>query len=1388
MPTTCSTIGSKFSLQDLNNGTFYFTSGAANVMGFNISFGIGDNSSTLSLDVTGDPNCDGATSLLAPKVGFPVMFRSLTTGFYFGGIVNNVTYSEGNTGFKYTLKINDPTRLLDNVTVLLKNYYCPIKDCNGEVAKNFLNVPHFIEGRFCGECPEGDDYENFPKMKDGCPKFGESGVNFGGNINMGPRNNGVSLYKMFSALQAGNATVYTTHGSDQRKLTFDFSELLNYLGSRGRFSKTTAEHETLATLIETAANDCACDHLLTIEEGAIIKVWMLDRRQQTPSGQIQNLINLQKTSKRNVISNSVGIQEIYSTAHKVIIGDNISYLKEIDVDFNTSNAKIYMFFGYTEGDNPQPIMVEPKNFVNNGVTINIGSLSDIFSARNKNLPRTVNVTEKEMLFALKSQQSWMLYGLMPQLGAGNSLSSLICNELQITNQFDINKLKEAFNAIYNNNAPPNIIPYRSPTEYWKAQLEKLKIMNGPAAKQEVYILFEQAWTWFQNLINTYYGKKFLVDAGNICITPKPDQIPPPFSAYKKGDGGFYELSDVPEDSGYPSKNQLQNGIKGLQHPRDTQVLQTQDGKINGFVVVDLGYRRKIKFKDDVYFGVALEEMTPDSYFSKNININQSGRPSGTAYIKISVEKDIHYKDNKSYVMFTLASPLPMTPDFCVDGAGDPVDLATCANQFLTIGIRSMAAIFGKEKFTKRANDQGYTNIAEFNNFSLGNATGAFTAVVLPLKSMYYSYGRNKDSCNNISGPFIGSQGVVGKTELTVERDLNPWSYGGYAPMETAGALLALNGVRSTNTEESGEMQIAEEPGRSISWYIRNYGLVVSNINVSYGASGATTQYSFCTKLPKYANYAGALTEQYKRVISARAEVQNYINDVKRNTMRDINSLFKNIFAEQAKTLSPITQEKTPVKIIIGGYYDVKTENNANTGSPGSSEPPPAENKDKYTCEELCEPPTEPEPPEDGEPTIVRSYDMGIDKIVAGSLQIAFSGDEYKTQVMMSMDGLLAPVSIKGRVGEDDRWRASRYFDSWKKDDKKLSKPRPSMPPLNKDEKIIINQKYLNPILNKHFLELWDDRKGSTERGCNIKFLSFNSDPKDLYDEDAMENATDFGFHSLRGPLVLQSWGYDTEGKPIPNAVDSPDSAEKGIFQNKGLKNKFMNHWIKNPMTWPVGPIDLRFDRDRGVWVSPAHTERVLVAQLIGNLSAYGKTTAILTNPTAGNSPYYENYDIWGKNGENLFANMRNIRITVYDFLGRSLCKDTMVYVVNVDGKYIVLESSAVNQQCTPAEECVCTTTTETTTTETTTTTTETTTTTTETTTETTETTTETTATETCPDICGLLSCFLAIGEGPGVIGLDENNCLTMYCTPNCTQEPTVDPTPEPPPDPNPLPE
>jgi hypothetical protein len=117
------------------------------------------------------------------------------------------------------------------------------------------------------------------------------------------------------------------------------------------------------------------------------------------------------------------------------------------------------------------------------------------------------------------------------------------------------------------------------------------------------------------------------------------------------------------------------------------------------------------------------------------------------------------------------------------------------------------------------------------------------------------------------------------------------------------------------------------------------------------------------------------------------------------------------------------------------------------------------------------------------------------------------------------------------------------------------------------------------------------------------------------------------FFGFKGPMVMHGWGYDIDGFPVPNAsgnpiftgqfkphattgalwrtrsldvmgsndIDNIDYGDIVVGQNMRWENgswsepyrekEFLNGWGLKQNNWPVGPIDLRWDEARRVWVA-----------------------------------------------------------------------------------------------------------------------------------------------------------------------------------------------------------
>lgn len=123
---------------------------------------------------------------------------------------------------------------------------------------------------------------------------------------------------------------------------------------------------------------------------------------------------------------------------------------------------------------------------------------------------------------------------------------------------------------------------------------------------------------------------------------------------------------------------------------------------------------------------------------------------------------------------------------------------------------------------------------------------------------------------------------------------------------------------------------------------------------------------------------------------------------------------------------------------------------------------------------------------------------------------------------------------------------------------------------------------------------------------NHNFLELNAD-----DPSFTQNQRFFG---LRGPIILHSWGYDLEGYPVPNssgeyklAGNTPMTDQDGnpvgknqVLQSNGewsapyKESTFMKGWAQQPASWPVGPIDFRWDSVGRVWTIGSNYKPVWV--------------------------------------------------------------------------------------------------------------------------------------------------------------------------------------------------
>lgn len=486
----------------------------------------------------------------------------------------------------------------------------------------------------------------------------------------------------------------------------------------------------------------------------------------------------------------------------------------------------------------------------------------------------------------------------------------------------------------------------------------------------------------------------------------------------------------------------------------------------------------------------------------------------------------------------------------------------------------------------------------------------------------------------IYGPYPSANfGLCGGATVESDPDLCPWVFGSAALMDAAGQAKANSmNVTPLSIAETGTITIPEMPSSNLGSQLGN-GPNLTGINVSFGSSGVTSTYSYQTYTPKPGGFTRLFIDRLKNVAKYRQQQIKFL----RNNAIDLNKINRRLriirgFNQQNNNLArQRANQPTAERVLVGEIYDFHPDTSGQRTVVAATTLPKAIQEMRY---------------------------------------------DFEKKAYMSLDGLYGPVSVAGDGGLP---QYAKY--SGTDENPPCHKSSPTLPyaPFalgnsSVDEmdmnnyNLEIYQRGLNPVTNPgdnpnssndssnsgHVIDMLGRSSGSLNDGFIMNFY--------LGDNAGQQYEQDYRFLGMRGPLLLHSWGYDTQGKPIPNEADTDDDAKVGSFKNTNNKDKFLKDWLQKPSTWPVAPVDLRFDRDRGLWVSPP-SYKIVVAKLEDKLESYGKAKAsIITKNTEKDLSYGR--PLIDATGEEVKSqeDESDAKIIVVDRIGQSYPKDSLVYV------------------------------------------------------------------------------------------------------------------------------
>ena len=1193
----CSNFSGSMSLT--NNGINI--TGSAVIKGFSSNLGIGSSDSSIDIDLVAD-QCNGFDPG-SITIGQPATFTC--GGFSFGGFVDKIEFSQSESGTGWKVRLGDPKRFLDNVKVLLDGFYCNI------LMDNFINVQYLLEGSSVGFgiCSPG----GIPNPDINLPSVGYCGSYGYGKLGAGR----TAYLQALMAIQQSPALV----APDGSSIGCSLSPIIA-IASAIPWAGTDSPSMSLLQLITATCDEAGYDFIATMNNGMISFI-TIDRSISTNLNSLPNII--QGFSDNGILlSSSYGKEVSYQTTKRIVIGDNIQYLKQIP---QISPNNIGMITGYDNYGNP--ITASLLQVTSGYFPINTSTLALALAGYVSSIQNVENITEAEILAATAEDSSfWLAYCTQNPASIG----------YQVGNQLFGSIWSNAVSAI--TTGLQQLVQRNEQNAQGLIFDKGISQLNNKAHPVFVQIM-EIVRNWIRNWANEYYGVQWLVTIpGNICWKGYA------VGSYVGGTSQATLVSDEISDAAWCHQPSVLGLIKGL----ETSLFQTDDGRIKPFVTVPISTGRTLYVGGyPAVFALDPSKISSQYYIKGNL-----------AYIPVDIENKIVQTSGLGLIVKTPQIGLSYRPTSSPANAVEGINVLA----LLTSGISPVPSNTGATQKSTHAP----------NIFKIGTAIQSFASICIPFKSNMYVYG-----------PWVG--GIdTGGADVIINRDLNPWTYGGsYETMKIVGQALASDGLSTQTKSESGSIVVAGNPTYSLGPI---NSLILNSVTVNTGSSGVTTTYNFQTFTQKFGNYAQNFDERLKQSISTKKEIYNIIRANRQKNFAEINAARTSIYQARLKASNnnfivsnnnPPSKSKsssTPVEYLIGSYpysynYSFPPTGGAGGGTSG------VDTQSQLECDELDSPPQPyyQSSSTGGSITQSISASVGLDKIYAGTHYA--DADNYVSYAITSLDALLSPVSIygSGKLPRFAQTTSSYNLMAFK------NKPRPVMPPISIDGNLtgqmIIDGYFLNPMTSAGALGSWSTRSNGSSMGFSLKTITYGTLPETLFNTNEIAE-TDFRFNALKGPLVLQAWGYDTEGKPIPNAVDGPNNCANGMFQRTGLQDKFMGNWLADPRVWPVGPIDLRWDRDRNVWVSPP-SEKLVIAQLIDDLDKHSSAQAILLNPSTPAGHFYQDHEVYGPEGEHITGNIGGSRITVADFLGRKLCKGTVIYAYHYgSGKYLALETSIVD--------------------------------------------------------------------------------------------------------------
>lgn len=662
--------------------------------------------------------------------------------------------------------------------------------------------------------------------------------------------------------------------------------------------------------------------------------------------------------------------------------------------------------------------------------------------------------------------------------------------------------------------------------------------QSPSIQQDYKLIMD----YLSNFSKEFYGKKFLVEIPFLCYEYDASQR-------------TYVWSDEPSQEG--AWNDF-SGLLGLPFPSlVSDFFTNDDGRVNTLLrysAAGTGIDTSILSIDDY---VATTGTIPGT------GAGETGPTGVNAWVKAELNDKwvighpLNPAAQTGFALVTTPAPVLIKPTGFLDALGE--DFKSSAE---------LAAIRAA-----RANPHDVTVSIGGGMETVSEGASKYVPPLLaaiPIKSNVNNYG-----------PW-GYSGPPGSTTFISDEGLTPWNYGSRTLMDAA-AVSTVNTASTYMREgERGSLTVPGYPdiplgaellstqsgvlgsqrfvetragvtdtflgityvGISMGASDGTYGPSVTNTSVNVGPGGITTSYTLSTFTPSYGEFSKKNAERLQKIGQERlADIRRSRADSRvMSAISKIQSFRKDIKRIEESTLET-SRSAAPAMFMAAG-----TDSDLDSGVASTRRAVMAAKPDD----------------------IARMPSSGVNTAVA-------SYDTFYTPVSKKQTDFNFPPFASGNgETEGKAWSASpqipadnvvplvidaQYYDRY--------------PLFVEESTSVISRDSSTGVLKSYPLDNIVGHTGLNKgTDANSRFTTYPYQSNDI--------AT----FAHKGPFLLKSWGYDTNGRPIPNVADT--NAHLGQFSTTGTisNSGFYPNFLAMEKTWPTAPIDLRYDRVRGVWTTP----------------------------------------------------------------------------------------------------------------------------------------------------------------------------------------------------------